>query len=161
MTKEPQESINNWTNPSTDEELYAWTMRREAVASCLVEDIFHLRPNSAKSKSRDLALEVPYDVLFVDYDFNWLGRVPCRSVKIAGIIVGIKDYESKRIYTGTPPPLFQSSILIYAYHNRTLQSTTIQGSSIATIRILSLPTAPRNVGVEDSQVSTIRLSLHQ
>ena len=59
MTKEPQETVNIWTKSSTDEELYAWTMRREAVASCLIEDIFHLRPNSAKSKSRGSALEVP------------------------------------------------------------------------------------------------------
>lgn len=82
------------------EELYAWTMRREAVASCLVEDIFHLRPNSAKSESSSLILVTFHDALCLDYDFNWLGRVPCRSVKIVGMVVGIKDYESRRIYTG-------------------------------------------------------------
>ncbi|KAF9653495.1 hypothetical protein BDM02DRAFT_3086886 [Thelephora ganbajun] len=82
MTKTVQETTKDRNNSSTDEELYAWTMRREAIASCLVEDIFHLRPNSAKN-----------------YDFNWLGCVPCRSVKIAGMVIGIKDYESKRIYT--------------------------------------------------------------
>lgn len=77
-------------------------MRREAVASCLIEDIFHLRPNSAKSESPDLVLAICNVIMWVDYDFNWLGRVPCRSVKIAGMVVGIKDYESKRIYTSAP-----------------------------------------------------------
>lgn len=100
MNEETQGTVENRSDSSADEELYAWTMRREAVACCLIEDIFHLRPNPAKSESSSLALAIAHDILCVDYDFNWLGRVPCRSVKIAGMVVGFKDYESKRIYTG-------------------------------------------------------------
>jgi hypothetical protein len=85
----------------TDEELYAWTMRRQAVASCLIEDIFHLRPNLTTSASPGLVLVISCDTSSVEYDFSWLGRVPCRSVKIAGMVIGIKDYENKRIYTST------------------------------------------------------------
>lgn len=96
-----------------DEELYAWTMRREAVASCLIEDVLHLRPNPAKSESPGPAFVILCDVLSIDYDFNWLGRVPCRSVKIAGMVIGIKDYESKRIYTSTAP--FHSSFFVLIY----------------------------------------------
>ena len=51
MTRALQGPIKNRDDPSTDEELYAWTMRREAVASCLIEDIFHLKRNHAKSES--------------------------------------------------------------------------------------------------------------
>ena len=98
MTKVPREPINIGSGSPTDEELYAWTMRREAVASCLIEDILHLRPNPTKSESPDLILAIICDTS-VDYDFNWLGRVPCRSLKIVGMVIGIKDYESKRIYT--------------------------------------------------------------
>ena len=101
MSEETQGNVRNRSDLPRDEELYVWTMRKEAVASCLVEDIFHLRANSAKSESSGLALAISHDLLGVDYDFNWLGRVPCRSVKIAGMVVGIKDYESKRIYTST------------------------------------------------------------
>jgi len=50
MTKALQEHIKIGDDSPTDEELYAWTMRREAIASCLIEDVFHLRPNSAKSE---------------------------------------------------------------------------------------------------------------
>ena len=99
MTEEIQGAVKNRGNTSTDEELYAWTMRSEAVATCLIEDIFHLRPNSTKSESSGLALAISRDISYIDYDFSWLGRVPCRSVKIAGMVIGIKDYESKRIYT--------------------------------------------------------------
>ena len=101
MTKASQVSIKDRDDPSADEELYAWTMRREAVASCLIEDIFHLKPNPAKSESSHLVPAMLCNISSTDYDFNWLGRVPCRSVKIAGMVIGIKDYESKRIYTST------------------------------------------------------------
>lgn len=99
MTEEMLGTVKNRGGSPTDRDLYAWTMRSEAVAFCLIEDIFHLRPNSTKGEYSDLALAISNDVLRVDYDFNWLGRVPCRSVKIVGMVVGIKDYESKRIYT--------------------------------------------------------------
>ena len=109
MTKASQEPIKIRSDLPTDEELYAWTMRKEAVASCLIEDISHLRPNPAKSESPSSALAVFCDTSSIDYDFNWLGRVPCRSVKIAGMVIGIKDYESKRIYMSAsfcPPACF-------------------------------------------------------
>lgn len=34
-----------------------------------------------------------------DLDFYWLGRVPCRSVRLVGTIVGIRDYETRRMYS--------------------------------------------------------------
>ena len=101
MIRASQGPIKSGGDLPTDEELYAWTMRREAVASCMIEDIFHLRQNTAKSESTGLILAIFCDKAFVGNDFNWLGRVPCRSVKIAGMVVGIKGYESKRIYTST------------------------------------------------------------
>jgi solute carrier family 25 citrate transporter 1 len=109
MTKVSQEPIKIRSDPPTDEELYAWTMRKEAVASCLIEDILHLQPNPAKSAFPGLILAIFCDTSPVDYDFNWLGRVPCRSVKVVGMVIGIKDYESKRIYTSTG--LFSSACL--------------------------------------------------
>jgi len=101
MTKALQQPIKTASESPTDEELYAWTMRKEAVAPCLIEDIFHSQPNPTKGEPPSSILAIFCDIWLVDYDFNWLGRVPCRSVKIAGMIIGIKDYESKRIYTST------------------------------------------------------------
>ena len=101
MAKALQEPMKIRSDSPTDEELYAWTMRRQAVASCLIEDIFHLRPNPTTSASPGLVLVISCNTSSVEYDFSWLGRVPCRSVKIAGMVVGIKDYENKRIYTST------------------------------------------------------------
>lgn len=34
------------------------------------------------------------------YDFYWLGHVPCRIVKLVGLVVGIQIYEKKILYTG-------------------------------------------------------------
>jgi hypothetical protein len=58
MTGPSQGPIKSGSGSPTDEELYAWTMRREAVASCLIEDILHLRRNPAKSESPGLALAI-------------------------------------------------------------------------------------------------------
>lgn len=33
-------------------------------------------------------------------DFFWLGHVPCRTVRIIGLLVGIKTYEKRIVYTG-------------------------------------------------------------
>lgn len=55
-----------------------------------------------------MVFAISRNIFSVDYDFNWLGRVPCRSVRISGMVVGIKDYESKRIYTSAVPPFFCS-----------------------------------------------------
>jgi len=159
MIKASRGPVKNGSDASTDEELYAWTMRREAVAPCLTEDIFHLRPNPAKSESPRLALAIFCDTLFIDYDFGWLGRVPCRSVKIAGMVIGIKDYENKRIYTSTTPHSSILSILIYVRNGS--QSTTTRESSNATIRISLHHSVPRNEKIEHSKGSTTHPSLHQ
>ena len=113
MIRASQVPIKSGSDIPTDEELYAWTMRGEAVAPCLIEDIFHLRQSPAKSESPGLVLVISCDKPSLGHDFNWLGRVPCRSVRIAGMVVGIKDYESKRIYTSAIVLSFTLSIMIY------------------------------------------------
>jgi hypothetical protein len=35
----------------------------------------------------------------LDFDFFWLGSVPCRTVKVVGMVVGIQVYEKKILYT--------------------------------------------------------------
>lgn len=58
MSEASRGPVENRGDPSTDEELYAWTMRKEAVALCLIEDIFHLRPNLTKGESSCLSLAI-------------------------------------------------------------------------------------------------------
>ena len=58
MIRASQGPIKSGSDFPTDEELYAWTMRREAIASCLIEDIFHLRQSPAKSESPGLVLAI-------------------------------------------------------------------------------------------------------
>lgn len=35
----------------------------------------------------------------MDPDFFWLGRVPCRSVMVYGIVVGVQQYEQRTVYS--------------------------------------------------------------
>ncbi|KAF9552645.1 hypothetical protein CPC08DRAFT_714427 [Agrocybe pediades] len=69
---------------STAKEIYQWILLKspESVASCSVRDVLQMKPNETQG-----------------FDFYWLGSVPCRTVKIVGMIVGILIYEKRIIYS--------------------------------------------------------------
>ncbi|KAF8800619.1 hypothetical protein BYT27DRAFT_7199774, partial [Phlegmacium glaucopus] len=73
--------ISSVVSPSI-KEIWAWTLTSDAIASCSIRDVLQLRENEKDH-----------------YDFFWLGRVPCRSVKLVGIVVGVIVYEKRIIYT--------------------------------------------------------------
>ncbi|KAJ7760895.1 hypothetical protein DFH07DRAFT_816070 [Mycena maculata] len=58
-----------------------WTLTPEAVASCFARDVFNMRESGIK-----------------DAGYFWLGRVPCRSVKLIGLLVGVQTYEARIVY---------------------------------------------------------------
>ncbi|KAI0806172.1 hypothetical protein BC629DRAFT_1148825 [Irpex lacteus] len=70
----------------THAEVWKWTLTQHAIAPCRVEDIYDLQEcDSAKPG--------------VDPDYFWLGNVPCRSVLIYGMVVGVQVYEQRVVYT--------------------------------------------------------------
>lgn len=50
----------------------------------------------------DIALHVAECVAGTDVDFYWLGRVPCRNVRVLGLLVGVVPLETRVVYSGTP-----------------------------------------------------------
>ena len=46
-------------------------------------------------------------------DFYWLGRVPCRSVVLYGIVVGAQQYENRTLYSGRPRSFNASVMYLY------------------------------------------------
>lgn len=34
-----------------------------------------------------------------DMEYFWLGRIPCRTVELVGVLVGIQAYEQRVVYT--------------------------------------------------------------
>ncbi|KIM46715.1 hypothetical protein M413DRAFT_440301 [Hebeloma cylindrosporum] len=63
-------------------DIWAWTVTPGAIAACSLKDVLDMEENKLGS-----------------YDFFWLGSVPCRIVKVVGMVVGIHVYEKKIIYT--------------------------------------------------------------
>ncbi|KAJ7065672.1 hypothetical protein C8F01DRAFT_750856 [Mycena amicta] len=63
--------------------LWQWTLTPEAVAPCFIRDVFTVRESGQKGNS----------------EFYWLGRVPCRTMKIVGLIVGVQVYENRVVYS--------------------------------------------------------------
>ncbi|KAJ7650148.1 hypothetical protein FB45DRAFT_887099 [Roridomyces roridus] len=70
------------SSSSNNARIWQWTLTPEAIASCFANDVLEMRDNGVK-----------------DSEFFWLGRVPCRSVKLAGLLVGVQAYESRIVYS--------------------------------------------------------------
>lgn len=69
------------TQPSASvADILGWTFRQEAIASCFARDVFDLRDDSKG-------------------DFFWLGRVPCRNVRVVGLVVGIVPNDDNIRYS--------------------------------------------------------------
>ena len=75
------------------------------------------------------------------------------------MIIGIKDYESKRIYTSMAP--LPSSPSISTYHCNASKLTTTREPSSVTTRVLLRHSVPRNERIERSEDSITHLSPHQ
>ncbi|KAI0724830.1 hypothetical protein C8Q72DRAFT_937149, partial [Fomitopsis betulina] len=67
---------------SSPAEIWRWTLTRDARALCFVKDVLEMRD----SENRDM-------------EYFWLGRIPCRSVELVGVLVGIQVYEQRIVYT--------------------------------------------------------------
>ncbi|GLB39221.1 hypothetical protein LshimejAT787_0603830 [Lyophyllum shimeji] len=79
---EPDTEQEQASDEPTTAELWKWTLKHESIASCFIRDVFEMRENVEK-----------------DANFFWLGRVPCRTVRIVGLVVGVQVYEKRIRYT--------------------------------------------------------------
>ena len=84
----------------TIKELWAWTLTSDAIAPCSIRDVIQLEECTM---DRTFFVSSVYSICRLnvcqDYDFFWLGRVPCRSVKLVGLVVGVVVYEKRIVYT--------------------------------------------------------------
>src|SRR5258708_38275090 len=83
-------------------DLHTWTFSAESIAACSIHDVLNMRKNTDDGTLIFNFVEFNF-LSCTGYDFFWLGRIPCRSVKIVGMVVGIQVYERKITYTGKPP----------------------------------------------------------
>ncbi|KAK7677659.1 hypothetical protein QCA50_019350 [Cerrena zonata] len=56
-------------------------MSKDSLAPCFVQDVNEMKECEVKSA-----------------DFFWLGRIPCRTVRLVGLLVGVQIYEKRTIY---------------------------------------------------------------
>ncbi|KAF8155771.1 hypothetical protein B0H34DRAFT_798891 [Crassisporium funariophilum] len=66
----------------TISEIWSWTLTSAAIAQCSIRDVHEMKENTVDS-----------------HDFFWLGRIPCRTVNVVGIVVGVQVYEKRILYT--------------------------------------------------------------
>ncbi|KAL4268965.1 CST complex subunit Stn1 N-terminal domain-containing protein [Pleurotus pulmonarius] len=71
-------------NPSVSNlDLWKWTLTNDAIAPCFIRDVLLMRECQSQK----------------DVDYFWLGRVPCRTATIVGIVVGVNVFEKRTVYT--------------------------------------------------------------
>ncbi|KAF7426321.1 hypothetical protein PC9H_008689 [Pleurotus ostreatus] len=76
-------------------DMWKWTLTNDAIAPCFVQDVLLMRECQPQK----------------DVDYFWLGRVPCRTAMIAGIVVGVNVFEKRTVYTGT------ARLLLVVWHS--------------------------------------------
>ncbi|KAI0792405.1 hypothetical protein C8Q75DRAFT_752673 [Abortiporus biennis] len=72
----------NQRTQHTHIEIWKWTLSNDAIASCFVNDVFDM--NECDSK---------------DAEYFWLGRIPCRAVRLVGLVVGVQVFEKRTVYS--------------------------------------------------------------
>ncbi|ESK92858.1 succinate:fumarate antiporter [Moniliophthora roreri MCA 2997] len=77
--RKPSAERPNDTVP-TNADIFNWVLTPEATASCFVRDVLNMQQKPGE-------------------DFLWLERVPCRNVRLVGLIVGVQILEKKIIYS--------------------------------------------------------------
>ncbi|TEB08694.1 hypothetical protein FA13DRAFT_1749790 [Coprinellus micaceus] len=73
----------------TQQQIFSWTLTPDALASCHVRDVLSLQERTESAPTNKHA----------GSDFYWLGRVPCRNVRVMGLVVEVTQYELRALYT--------------------------------------------------------------
>ncbi|KAF9260508.1 hypothetical protein L218DRAFT_872203 [Marasmius fiardii PR-910] len=75
-------------------DIFRWVLTPEATAPCYIRDVFQMRHHQDKGSP-----VVKYENALIGEHFFWLKRVPCRSVKFLGLVVGVQVLQNRIIYT--------------------------------------------------------------
>ncbi|ETW78100.1 hypothetical protein HETIRDRAFT_107707, partial [Heterobasidion irregulare TC 32-1] len=67
--------------PATPAEIWKWCLTPAAVARCFVRDACAMGEHAGEG-----------------FEYYLLGRVPCRTLLLVGVVVGLSEYESRAIY---------------------------------------------------------------
>ncbi|KAJ3509340.1 hypothetical protein NMY22_g16330 [Coprinellus aureogranulatus] len=81
------------TTTPTPQQIFSWILTPAAVAPCHVRDVLSLQER-LEGKG-----ELVQTNKHVGPDFYWLGRVPCRNVRVVGLVVEVTQYEHRTLYT--------------------------------------------------------------
>jgi solute carrier family 25 citrate transporter 1 len=96
----------------TQQQIFSWTLTPDAIASCHVRDVLSLQERTESAPTNKHAGECcgifsrgRSSWMAQGSDFYWLGRVPCRNVRVMGLVVEVTQYELRALYTGEEKPL--------------------------------------------------------
>ena len=92
------ETANSKAHLPTVTQCYNWTFTKDAIATCFVRDVLDLKPEYCSFSTFKFILMT--DTSYVGSEFFWLNRVPCRIVRITGLVVGVQQKEKDTWYTG-------------------------------------------------------------
>src|ERR1700722_2709197 len=83
----------------SSQELWKWTLTPAALAPCFISDVLAMTQNTDKGSLIIRASFIPHLPYYDLEDFYWLGSIPCRSVLLVAMVVGVQVYERRIVYT--------------------------------------------------------------
>ena len=93
-------------------DVYNWTFTKAATAPCFVRDVLDMRADSSEHWYSITSILV-FISSVIGYEFFWLGRVPCRTVQVVGMVVAVDVYEGKVRLRGASVLVHISAIAFY------------------------------------------------
>ncbi|KIK79323.1 hypothetical protein PAXRUDRAFT_161560 [Paxillus rubicundulus Ve08.2h10] len=136
------------TQSPSAQDIWKWTLTREAIAPCFVRDVLAMRESSSiglNAHAHPLALPEAAD-------FFWLGYTPCRSVFLVGMVVSVQVYDKRTLYTIDDGTAVVDCVL---RHPTPLKSKIETVSSQATASKKYQRPSPKKARIEhDNQITT-------
>lgn len=85
-------------------DIWKWTRTQAAIAPCFVRDVFSMRESGVKGMYviRGAVCLVLHLSSLQDANYFWLGYIPCCSVLLVGMVVAVREYEKRVLYTRKP-----------------------------------------------------------
>ena len=106
---------------SSDESIARWVFNRASIAPCFVRDVFEMQDGNLGEFNHIIVVAVPLHgvvlpitmplsiiiyashhrsnfIFVLEQDYFWLGRVPCRTVRVVGMVVGVDEFDEMARY---------------------------------------------------------------
>ncbi|KAG2336095.1 hypothetical protein BDR05DRAFT_1006164 [Suillus weaverae] len=139
----PSATSNSMSYPTRSPsalDIYRWTNTDKATAPCFIRDVLSMRECVTEGRGSN---------------FYWLGHIPCRTVLIIGVVVGIEVSERWTMYTVDDSTAVIDCMLRHPPPYGNLNTKAMSTEAILALRKRPLPPPPLPVTAHGYPVEVV------